>query len=313
MTCKIIIIDDTHPTLIKELEKNHITCKYQPNITRHELISIINNFSGIIVRSKTKIDRELIDAAQNLKIIGRYGSGMENIDVNYARNRGIVCMNAPEGNRNAVAEHTIGLLFALLNKICVANQQVKNGIWNRNYNWGQEIENKTIGIIGYGNTGSTFAKKLCGFSVNVLVYDKYKTGFSNQFIKEMPLEKLFETADVLSLHIPLNEETNNMVNAHFISQFKKPFFLLNTSRGQIINTVDLIAALKSGKIQGAALDVLEYEKANFESMFSENKTLRTLTKFENVILTPHIAGWSNESYEKLAKTLARKIIQYKNK
>ncbi|RKX19205.1 MAG: phosphoglycerate dehydrogenase, partial [Candidatus Zixiibacteriota bacterium] len=238
-----IIIDDVHPILITELEKSGITCHYHPQITRNELLTIIHQYTGLVVRSKTPIDRELIDAASNLKIIGRYGAGMENIDTDYAESKGIVCLNAPEGNRNAVAEHTIGLLFALLNKICIANHQIKNGIWDRNNNWGQEITGKTIGIIGYGNTGSTFAKKLQGFDVTLLAYDKYKSGFGNEFVRETDMETIFAEADILSLHIPLTTETNNLVNRNFIEQFQKPFILLNTSRGQIVNTSDLVAAI----------------------------------------------------------------------
>ena len=305
----IIIIDDVHPILIQELKKNGFVCHYRPTITRKELLPIISQYTGIVVRSKTKIDRELIDAAPNLKIIGRYGAGMENIDTNYAASKGIVCVNAPEGNRNAVAEHAIGLLFALLNNICIADKQVKSGIWDRNNNWGHEITGKTIGIIGYGNTGSTFSKKLQGFDVTILAYDKYKQGFGNQLVKEVSLETIFENADVLSLHIPLTDKTNNMVNRQFIEKFRKPFIFLNTSRGQIVNTSDLVAAIENGKITGAGLDVLEYEKTDFEAMSSNNPTLKKLLTFNNVILTPHIAGWTYQSYEKLGKVLAEKIIK----
>ena len=309
MSKKILIVDDTHPLLIDKLTQAGFICKYEPTISRKEIIETISDYYGLVIRSKTKIDKPLLDKARNLKVIGRYGAGIENIDINYAKKKNIICVNAPGGNRNAVAEHEIGLLFALLNKICIANTQVKSGIWDRNNNWGQEIEGKTIGIIGYGNTGSTFSRKLQGFDVEILAYDKYKTNFSNNYVQASPLEILFEKADVLSLHIPLTPETNNMVNLPFIDKFKKPFILLNTSRGQIVNTQDLIVALKSKKITAAALDVLAYEKLNFESMYAvENKTLKELLTFNNVILTPHIAGWTYESYEKLARVLAYKII-----
>ena len=309
MSKKILIVDDTHPMLIDKLTQAGFICHYKPTISRKEIIETISDYYGLVIRSKTKIDKPLLDKASNLKVIGRYGAGMENIDINYAKKKNIICVNAPEGNRNAVAEHEIGLLFALLNKICIAYTQVKNGIWDRNNNWGQEIEGKTIGIIGYGNTGSTFARKLQGFDVKILAYDKYKTNFGNDYVQESSLKTLFEKADVLSLHIPLTPETNNMVNLPFIDKFKKPFILLNTSRGQIVNTPDLIKALKSKKITAAALDVLAYEKLNFESMYAlENKTLKELLTFNNVILTPHIAGWTYQSYKKLAEKLAGKII-----
>ena len=305
----IIIIDDVHPVLIQELENSGFVCDYKPEITREEILKIISTYTGLIVRSKTKIDREILDTGKTLKFIGRYGAGMENIDTAHAKEKGIICLNAPEGNRNAVAEHTIGLLFGLLNRICIANTQVKSGIWDRNGNWGQEIKGKTIGIIGYGNTGSTFAKKLQGFDVRILAYDKYKSGFGNQLVKEATLDEIFEQADVVSLHIPLTTETNNMVNRQFIEKFRKPFLLLNTSRGQVVNTKDLVTALENKKIIAAGLDVLEYEKLNFESMFSgKNETLQLLTQFDNVLLTPHIAGWTHQSYKKLAKALAEKII-----
>lgn len=315
MSKKILIVDDTHPLLIDKLTESGFICHYQPAISRKEIIEIVSDYYGLVIRSKTKIDQPLLDKATNLQFIGRYGAGMENIDVAYAESKGIICLNAPEGNRNAVAEHEIGLLFALLNNICIANEQIKRGIWNRNNNWGHEIEGKTIGIIGYGNTGSTFARKLKGFDVGILAYDKYKTNFGNDYVQESSLETLFEKADVLSLHIPLTPETNKMVNLSFIEKFKKPFIFLNTSRGQIVNTQDLIMALKSKKIKAAALDVLEYEKLDFESMYSdENETLKNLLSFNNVILTPHIAGWTYQSYEKLAKKLAEKIMSlYKRK
>lgn len=309
MSKKILIVDETHPLLIDKLTHSGFICHYQPTLSREKIIEAISDYYGLVIRSKTKIDKPIIDKALNLKFIGRYGAGMENIDVKYALQKEIICLNAPEGNRNAVAEHALGMLLTLQNKICKANTEIHQGIWQRNINWGNEIEGKTIGIIGYGNTGSRFAKVLQGFDVKILVYDKYKSGFDNNFIRETNMEEIFEQSDILSLHIPLSDETKNLVNDEYISSFKKPIVLLNTSRGQIVKTKDVITALKSGTIVGAALDVLEYEKDNFESMFSENNSeLQELLQFKNIILTPHIAGWSNESYEKLAHILADKII-----
>ncbi len=309
---KVLIIDTIHPNLIDNLQKCGWHTIYTPNITREEIKNQIAQYHALVVRSKTLIDREILSIAKNLKIIARYGAGIEGIDINYCKQKGIKVLNAPEGNRNAVAEHTLGLLLALTNKICKSAQEVKNGIWNRNANWGNELEGKTVGIIGYGNTGSTFAKKLIGFDVNIIAYDKYKTNFGNNYVKEVDLTTIFNYTDILSLHIPLTEETNQMANISFFNKFKKPIIFLNTSRGQIVNTKNLITAIENKQIIAAGLDVLEYEKNTFEELFSsQNETLDKLLKLENVIITPHIAGWSNQSFLKMAQILSSKICNTK--
>jgi D-3-phosphoglycerate dehydrogenase len=258
------------------------------------------------------MNRQLIDKATNLKFIGRVGAGMESIDVAYAESKGIKCFNSPEGNRDAVGEHALGMLIAVMNNFLHADKQVRNGEWKREENRGVEIKGKTIGIIGYGNMGSAFAKKLKGFEANVIAYDKYKFNYSDEFVKEVSLEEIFENSDILSLHVPLTDETHYMLNASFINKFKKKFWLINTSRGAVVNTNDLVAALKSGKVKGAALDVIEYEETSFETLSGKDlpDAWKYLISSDKVILTPHIAGWTVESKIKLAKVLAEKIIAY---
>ena len=246
---------------------------------------------------------------KNLKFIARSGAGMENIDLNYCNQKNIVCFNSPEGNRDAVAEHALGMLLSLFNKIHIADNEIRNGKWNREKNRGIELSGKTIGIIGYGNTGSAFAERLKGFNVNILVFDKYKKKYGNSFVKERSMKKIFAEADVLSLHIPLTEETKYLVNDAFIKKFKKKLFLINTSRGPIVKTDDLVKNLKRGKILGACLDVIEYEEGSFEKM-EDGSAFEFLKKSENVILTPHIAGWTVESYRKLSQILADKIKRH---
>ena len=305
----ILIIDEVHNALIDTLSKNH-KLNYQPKINATQVISIISEYDGVIIRSKMKITSEVIDAAKNLKFIARVGAGLENIDVSYAESKNIRVINSPEGNRDAVGEHALGMLLNLFNKINIANTEVKSGIWDREANRGEEIGGKTIGIIGYGNTGSAFAKKLSGFDVEILAYDKYKSNFSNSFVKEVKLNHLFEKADILSFHVPLTNETKQMFSSDFINNFKKEISLINTSRGEVVSTKDLVNALKSKKIKGACLDVLEYEKLSFEDIFKNNNSpeFNYLVNSENVILTPHIAGWTHQSYYKISKIIADKII-----
>jgi len=307
----ILIIDEVHNSLIDTLAQANYILDYLPKITSEKVFSIITDYDGIIVRSKMKITSELIDTARNLKFIARVGAGLENIDVDYAKQKKIKVINSPEGNRDAVGEHALGMLLNLFNKINIANSEIKSGIWNREANRGEEIGGKTIGIIGYGNTGSAFAEKLSGFDVEILAYDKYKTGFSNKFVTECELKDLFEKIDILSFHVPLTDETKQMFNADFIQNFKKDIYLINTSRGKVVNTKDLVSALKTKKIKGACLDVLEYEKLSFEDIFktSDNEGFNHLIKSKNVILTPHIAGWTHQSYYKISKIIADKIIK----
>ncbi len=310
---KVLFIDSTHKSLFEILKSNGFECDYKPEISKEEIINSISNYEGVITRSKITFDKPLIDRAKKLKFIGRVGAGMENIDVEYAKHKGITCMNAPEGNRDAVGEHAVAMILNLFNKICIANQQVKNGIWQREANRGLEIGGKTIGIIGYGNTGSAFAKKISGFGANILSYDKYKTNYSDGITKEASLQTIFEQADILSLHVPLTEETDYMVDSNFLKSFKKNIYLINTSRGKVVKTSDLSTAIAEGKVLGAALDVLEYEKTSFEKLHIENtpESLKILIESENVILSPHVAGWTVESNYKLAKYLADKIIRFK--
>ena len=308
---KVLFIDSTQDILRERLETAGFSCDYLPHLPVEELISRIDRYVGIIIRSRIKLDKTLLDKASNLKFIGRVGAGMENIDVAYAEKKGIKCYNSPEGNRDAVGEHALGMLLALFNKLCLANYEVRKGKWHREANRGLEIKGKTIGIIGFGNMGSAFAQRLKGFEANVIAYDKYKSGFGNEFVKEVSLNEIFNQTDVLSLHIPLTAETLFMLDDKFINKFKKPFYLINTARGKVVKTSDLVKALKNGKISGAALDVLEYEQSSFENIkqSKSNPDFEFLCNSEQVLLSPHIAGWTVESNIKLATFLTDKIIK----
>ena len=246
-----------------------------------------------------------------MKCIGRAGAGMENIDVTYAESKGITCVSAPEGNRDALAEHTIGMLLMLFNKLNIVDKEVRNGIWLRSENRGVELLGKTIGIIGYGNMGSAFAKRLQGFGCKVLVYDKYKKGFGNDFVVESTLEQMYNECDIVSLHIPLTEETNHLVNVDFINRFKKNIYIINTARGKCLNTSDLVSRITSGKVLGACLDVLEYESVSFEKLDSAKlpEPMQYLIKSDKVVLSPHIAGWTHESNYRISKIIAEKMIE----
>jgi len=309
---KILFVDNSHPILAEILTKNGFQCDYFPDYQRNEFIKIIDNYIGIIIRSKIKIDKEILNKASNLKIIGRVGAGMESIDLEYAAQKGVICLNSPEGNRDAVGEHALAMLLCLFNNLKRADLQMREGIRDREGNRGIEIKGKTIGIIGYGNMGSAFAQRLKGFECNVIAYDKYKCGFGNEFVKEVGIDELFDKTDILSLHVPLTEETYYMFDEYFINQFKKGFYLINTARGPVVKTKSLVEYLKIGKIKGACLDVIEYEQSSFEEIQSDNlpDAYLYLTKSENVLLSPHIAGWTVESKFKLAKVLADKIIEH---
>jgi len=306
---KILFIDTAHPALMQELKQDGFQCDYFADIGRDELKKIVHNYTGIIVRSKVKLDEDFLEKASLLRFIGRVGAGMENIDLSYAESNGIKCLNAPEGNRDAVGEQAIGMLLALFNNLLVADKEVRGGIWQREKNRGLELGGKTVGIIGYGNTGSAFARKLSGFGVEVIAYDKYKTNYSDDFATETTMDTLFEKSDILSLHVPLTEETNYLVNNEFISLFQKEIYLINTSRGKVVKTADLVNNLQTGKIKGACLDVLEYEGLSFENLSAEQlpDDFAKLVQMPNVILSPHIAGWTHESNFKLAMTLVEKI------
>jgi len=309
---RVLFIDSTHKRLPEKLSEAGFIVDYNTTITPEEISNVISKYEGVIIRSKIKLDKSILDLATNLKFIGRVGAGLENIDVEYAESKGIKCFNSPEGNRDAVGEQALGMLLTLFNNIIKANSEISNGMWLREENRGIEIKGKTVGIIGYGNMGSAFAQRLKGFEANVIAYDKYKFKYSDDQISEKTLEDLFEETDILSLHIPLTEETNFMVNDDFINRFKKNIYIINTARGKVLKTDDLVKNLKSGKVLGAALDVLEYEQVSFENLHS-NQTLpeafQYLIKSKNVVLTPHIAGWTQESNIKLSEFLADKIIK----
>ncbi len=307
---RIIIIDEVHNALIDTLAEANYQLNYVPKIKADELKTIVADYNGIIVRSKMRISSELIDIAKNLKFIARVGAGLENIDTEYAKSKNIKVINSPEGNRDAVGEHAVAMLLNIFNKINIANTQVKTGVWDREQNRGEELGGKTIGIIGYGNTGSAFAKKLSGFNVKVLAYDKYKKGFSDNYVTETNLNNLLNKVDVLSFHVPLTDETKQMFNDGFIQKIKNNIYLINTSRGEVVDTKDLVVALKNKKIKAACLDVLEYEKLSFEDIYNNNNNaeFNYLINSENVILTPHIAGWTHQSYYKISKIIAEKII-----
>ncbi len=310
MQKKILFIDSNHPRLHEMLIEKGFQCDLFYDKSADELKKLIPQYDGIVLRSKFKITQEVIDSAPNLKCIARVGAGMENIDVAYATKKGITCVNSPEGNRDAVAEHGIGMLLCLFNNITKANAEVKSGKWLREENRGIELYGKTVGIIGYGNMGAAFAKRLQGFNVKVLAYDKYKSNFGTEFVKECSLQEIFEQTDILSLHTPLTEETHYLINDAFINSFKKAIYVINTARGKCLNTTDLIKNIESKKVLGACLDVLEYEAVSFEGIdFKEiPQPMQYLMKSDKVILTPHIAGWTKESNIKLAEFLAEKII-----
>ncbi|MGV3704980.1 MAG: NAD(P)-dependent oxidoreductase [Arcticibacter sp.] len=301
---RILIADKLHPLFREEALKLGYEVDDLPGITREETLSIIDRYSGIAIRTKFRIDEELIRAGQNLRFIARAGAGMDNIDLNAAAAQNIVCINAPEGNRDAVGEHAIGMLLSIMNNLRKADQEVRSGIWDREGNRGIELRDRTVAIIGYGFMGQSFARKLAGFGVQVIAYDKYKTGFSDSFAKEVSMEQIVKQADVLSFHIPLTRETRQMVDDEYLFHFRKPIILLNTARGEIVNTSAVLNAIKSGKIIGAGLDVLEVEKfPNLDELAWFNQ----LRNNEKVLLSPHVAGWSVESYKRISEVLAEKL------
>ena len=306
---KILHLDTNHPILIEQLNSLGFTNDEDYTSSKAEIIAKIHLYDGLIIRSRFSIDASFLEKAKNLKFIGRVGAGLENIDCSYAKNNGITLIAAPEGNRNAVGEHCLGMLLSLFNKLNKANGEIKKGQWLREENRGVELDGKTVGVIGYGNMGKSFAKKLRGFNVEVLCYD-LKPNVSDDCCKQVSLREFQQKVDVLSLHTPQTELTRNMVNTNFIQSFKKNFWLLNTARGTSVVTKDLVIALKSGKILGAGLDVLEYEKASFENLFTNDKipkAFQYLINSKNVLLSPHVAGWTIESKEKLAQTIVDKI------
>jgi D-3-phosphoglycerate dehydrogenase len=309
MAVHILHIDSNHPLLCDQLEQAGFVNHEDFTSSKAEIEAKIQDYQGIVIRSRFKIDQTFLDKATNLQFIARVGAGLESIDCEYAQSKNIALIAAPEGNRNAVAEHSLGMILSLFNNLNQADAEIRAGHWNRESNRGHELDGKTVGIIGYGNMGKAFAKKLRGFDVDVLCYDiQENVGDANA--RQVSFAEFQEKVDVLSLHLPWTPETDKMVDAVFINGFAKPLWIINTSRGKNIVTADLVAALQSGKVLGAGLDVLEYEKLSFETLFQDATTpeaFQYLLNAKNVILTPHIAGWTFESHERLAQVIVDKI------
>ncbi|KQR95026.1 hydroxyacid dehydrogenase [Chryseobacterium sp. Leaf180] len=307
---KILLLDKNHPLITEQLLAKNFVLEEDFTSSYDEVCSKIENYDGVIIRSRIPLDENFLQRGKNLKFIARVGAGMENIDLEAAAKLNIKLINSPEGNRDSVAEHVVGMLLVIMNRLFIASQEVKNGIWLREENRGDELLGKTVGIIGYGNMGKATAKRLSGFGCQVIFYD-ILPGIEDDFAKQVSLEELKERAEILSLHIPLTDETTYIIDGQFVAEMKHDFYLVNTARGKNVKTSALIDALKSGKVKGACLDVLEYEKASFENLDdgSENKDLKYLLDSEKVIVTPHIAGWTHQSKEKLAQVIVDKIIK----
>jgi len=307
---KVVFLDTVHSILKERLRDGGFNCLDATHEDKLSCITLLKDANGIVIRSKYEMDENFLKHAPRLKFIARSGAGLENIDMSYCKQKGIEVFNSPEGNRNAVGEHALGMLLALFNNLPRADREVRAGKWNREKNRGTELKGKTVAIIGYGNNGAAFANKLKGMDVSVIAYDKYKTGFGDAFVTETDLDIIHSNADVVSLHIPENEETRYFVDGIFLSAFKKPIYLINLSRGKIVNTSALIKAIESKKVTGACLDVLEYEKTNFESIIEKDldSDFSNLLNSDKVILSPHIGGWTAESYFKLSNVLADKIL-----
>ena len=306
---KILLLDHNHPLITEQLLAKGFILEEDFTSSYDEVLKKIDHYGGIIIRSRIPLDKKFLENARNLKFIARVGAGMENIDLKAAKDLGIELINSPEGNRDSVAEHVVGMLLILMNRLFIASNEVKNGIWKREENRGDELLGKTFGIIGYGNMGKATAKRLSGFGVKVIFHD-ILPDLEDEFATQVSLETLQKEADILSLHIPLDESTKYLVDESFISKMNKNFYFVNTARGKNVKTSALVNAIKNGRVLGAALDVLEYEKSSFENLdsSSENDDLQFLLSSEKVIVTPHIAGWTHQSKEKLAQFIVDKII-----
>ena len=306
---KILIADSAHPSLKLKLQEKGFQCD-EPDLAREAVKSILQNYDAVVIRSRFKFDREMLDAAAgSVRCIARVGAGMENIDVKYAESLGIKCLSAPEGNRDAVAEHALAILLALMNNLCRADREVRQGLWIREGNRGYELNGKTVGIIGFGNNGAAFARVLAGFNCRILAYDPYIEAIPKQPAKLVSMQTLFDECDVVSLHVPLNEETHYLANSDWFNRFVKPIWFVNTARGKCLRTADLIQAIESGKVLGTALDVLEFESVSFENADTAPTEFQWLSKSDKVVLSPHIAGWTHESNVKMATILAARIIE----
>ncbi|MCY1663722.1 2-hydroxyacid dehydrogenase [Chryseobacterium sp. SL1] len=304
---RILLLDKNHPLITEQLLAKNFILEEDFSSSYDEVCAKIEKYDGIIIRSRIPLDKNFLEKAKNLKFIARVGAGMENIDIPFAEKQGIQLINSPEGNRDSVAEHVVGMLLILMNRLFIASQEVKNGIWLREENRGDELLGKTVGLIGYGNMGKATAKRLSGFGCRVIFHD-ILPDLSDEFATQVSLEELKERAEVVSLHIPLTEQTYYLVDGLFISEMKNNFYFVNTARGKNIETKSLVEALKAGKVKGACLDVLEYEKSSFENLETENEDLQYLLESEKVIVTPHIAGWTVQSKEKLAQVIVDKIV-----
>ena len=306
---KILLLDKNHPLITEQLSEKGFVLEEDFSSSYEQVLEKIHLYEGIIIRSRIPLDAHFLEKAKNLKFIARVGAGMENIDISKAQELGIKLINSPEGNKDAVAEHVIGTLLVLMNRLFISSNEVKKGIWLREENRGEEILGKTFGIIGYGNMGKAVAKRLSGFGCKTIFYD-IKPNLSDEFATQVSLQELQENADILSLHTPLTEDTLYMIDEEFISKMKKNFYFINTARGKNLKTSALVNALKSGKIKGACLDVLEYEKTSFENLETKNEDLEYLLNSEKAIITPHIAGWTHESKIKLAQVIVDKILAF---
>lgn len=310
---QVLHIDENHPSLAKGIASLGLTNHFDFQSDKKSIQRKIADFQGLVIRSRFSIDQDFLDAAKNLRFIIRVGAGLENIDIKHAKKRRIYLINAPEGNANAVGEHALGMLLALFNRLSIADYEIKkNGSWRREANRGEELSGKTVGIIGYGNMGKSFARKLKGFDVDVICYD-LKKWVGDDFARQVPIKELQERATVLSIHTPENELSKKMVNTAFIARFQHPFYLINTARGSAVVTKDLVKALDTGKIRGACLDVLEYEKKSFEDFFQRQAfpvAFKKLLAHSNVLLSPHVAGWSSQSHERLARVCLDKLNRY---
>jgi len=306
---RVLFLDTVHPILQKRLSDLGYSCEFNLDSSYVEILEQISAYTGVVIRSRIPMDEKLLKEAKNLKFIARSGAGLENIDLNAANKAGITVLNSPEGNMDAVGEHAIGMLLMLFNKLREGDIEVRKGIWNREKNRGIELAKMTVGIIGYGNMGSTLAKKLCGFGCEIVAYDKYKKGFGSKSVREVGLEELQSISDVISIHLPLSAETQHYVNDTFIDSCRKPFFLINTARGKHVSISSLLKGMADNKVRGACLDVLEYETKSFENLSYRElpSDFVELAKSPNVVLSPHVAGWTNESYVKLSSFLADKI------
>ncbi|MEJ6491074.1 MAG: NAD(P)-dependent oxidoreductase [Flavobacteriales bacterium] len=307
---RVLFLDTVHPILDEMLTQKGFDCIHVEEKTISEFQNELENSQGLVIRSRFPVNEEFLMKCPNLKFIARSGAGMENIDIEKCNKLGIELFNSPEGNRNSVGEHSLGLLLSLMNKLHSADKEVKSGIWDREGNRGLELDGRTVGLVGFGNNGQAFAKKLRGFDVNILAYDKYKSNFSDEFVTESTLEEIQQNGDVISFHVPQNLETIGYFNNEFLERMEKPFFLLNVSRGKVVKSEIVVKGLKKGVILGAGLDVLDYENGTFENTMLEIDSidLKFLLNSPQTLLTPHVAGWTEESYKKLSKVLGDKIL-----